>query len=255
MRWAIYVRVSTQGQEDNGIGLDVQEADCRAFLAERGLGAGAVFSDVCSGAMLDREAMADLLVAARDGQYAGVVFKRLDRLARDTLVQEVLLQEMAKAKLVVRSCSAAENAMLDDPESDPDPMRKFTRVILSAASELERKLIAARTQAAKRMLRGQGKHVDGPVPAGMVKDPDTKRLSYLPELVPHVRDALRMRDHGATLEAIGEFWFSTGWTTGRVDGTWSATAVARHLRYARELLQPSEFLSAQAGLFTPGGRQ
>ncbi|MEG7727191.1 recombinase family protein, partial [Listeria monocytogenes] len=80
------------------------------------------------------------------------VFKRLDRLARDTLVQEVLLLELAKAKLVVRSCSPTENGLLDDPDGDPDPMRKFTRVVLSAANELERNLITARTQAAKRRL-------------------------------------------------------------------------------------------------------
>lgn len=256
MSWAIYLRVSTSGQEEHGIGLEVQEADCRAFLAERGLTAGEVFTDVCSGALLDRDGLADMLVAARDGDLQGVVFKRLDRLARDTLVQEYLLTEFAKAKLMVRSCSPAENAMLDDPDADPDPSRKLIRIIASAVAEYERHLITARTQAAKRRLRAQGKHVDGPLAAGMRKNA-AGAAEFLPHLVPIVEHGLRMRDVlRCTYDAVGEFWFSEGYLAPkRADGTWSPRGVLSTLDRARKWgYQPSEFLSAQAGLFCPGGR-
>jgi DNA invertase Pin-like site-specific DNA recombinase len=73
---------------------------------------------------------------------------RLDRLARDLIVQEQLLAEIWRAGGTVHSCSETEAAYAkpDDPD---DPTRKFIRQVLGAAAEYERAMIRL------RMVRGR----------------------------------------------------------------------------------------------------
>src|SRR3712207_1616173 len=59
-RAAVYVRVSTDKQEDN-TSLDTQEAACRAYAAEHGYTVVGVWREVYSGARLhERPQLADL---------------------------------------------------------------------------------------------------------------------------------------------------------------------------------------------------
>ena len=71
-----------------------------------------------------------------------MVVPRLDRLARDLLIQEVLLRDVRKRGADLVSCSPSESEYLrDDPE---DPTRKLIRQVLGAVSEFERALISLR---------------------------------------------------------------------------------------------------------------
>lgn len=251
--WAIYLRVSTTGQENDGMGLEVQEQLCRRWLDERKLPLKAIYKDACSGSLMERDALADLLVSARkEKNIVGVVFARLDRLARDVLVQEYLLTQFDNYKLAVRCAVPEEDALLNDADSDPS--RKMLRVILGAVAEFERKMITRRTSAAKRNMAARGMYVGGVVGNGYYIDPQTKQRRLHPELVPVARQALRMRKLGVSFASIAEFMIQSGYPSQSNTGEWTATGIRRKLEQFKKMgYEPAERLSVTAGHYT-GGR-
>lgn len=157
MRVIGYVRVSTERQVEEGLGLKVQEQAIRRYCKENGLRLAGLFSDEgISGAKeLDaRPGLLDALGALKDGSAAAIVVYRLDRLARDLILQEQLLAEVRRSDADVFSCSPAEAAYLtDDPD---DPSRKLIRQVLGAVSEYERSMIALRLRSGRRRKAEQG---------------------------------------------------------------------------------------------------
>jgi DNA invertase Pin-like site-specific DNA recombinase len=84
----------------------------------------------------------------------GIVVYRLDRLARDLIIQEQLLAEVRRMGGEVFSTSAAEAGYLtDDPD---DPSRKLIRQVLGAVSEYERSMISLRLRTGRRRKAEKG---------------------------------------------------------------------------------------------------
>src|SRR5690349_532540 len=82
-RAAIYVRVSTAKQEEDGTSLDTQEDLCRVYAFEHGYKVVSVYRDVHTGAELfERPQLTRLREAVRQGDVDGVVAYALDRLSR-----------------------------------------------------------------------------------------------------------------------------------------------------------------------------
>ena len=87
-RAAIYLRVSSAQQEQDGTSLESQEERCRRYAAERGLTVeeAHVYREVYSGAVLhERPKLAALRQAAREHRIDVVVSYAVDRLASTTL--------------------------------------------------------------------------------------------------------------------------------------------------------------------------
>ncbi len=90
---AIYVRVSTTGQEA-GTSLDTQEAACRAFAAQLGLNVAHVFQETYTGVeYFDRPAMSELRQMMRDRRVSHVVFYVVDRVSRGGIYAALLHRE------------------------------------------------------------------------------------------------------------------------------------------------------------------
>src|SRR5690348_4065607 len=83
MRSAIYLRVSTDGQERDGTSLDSQEAACRAFARDAGWRVVEIIRDTASGYTLDRPGMERLRGLLRDGAADVVLAHAVDRLSRN----------------------------------------------------------------------------------------------------------------------------------------------------------------------------
>ncbi len=82
-RCAIYVRVSTVGQEQDGTSLDTQEERCRAYAAERGWQVVAVYRETHTGSELwERPQLTALRDAVRSGAVDVLLAFALDRLSR-----------------------------------------------------------------------------------------------------------------------------------------------------------------------------
>ncbi len=80
---------------------------------------------------------------------------RLDRLARDLILQETLLAEITAAGGQVFSTMPGEQAVIeDDPE---DPSRRLIRQVLGAVAEYERSLIRLRLRNGRRRKAERGR--------------------------------------------------------------------------------------------------
>src|SRR5262245_51778814 len=99
MRVVAYLRVSTDRQVDEGLGLDVQRDAIRRWARAGGHRVVAWCADEgVSGAngIETRVGLYDALTQLRTGRAAALVVFRLDRLARDLILQEQLLAEVRR---------------------------------------------------------------------------------------------------------------------------------------------------------------
>ena len=157
MKILVYLRVSTERQAEEGFGLEVQEQACRTWAKANRHKVVAVLSDEgISGTkeLEHRPGLGDVLAMIRDGRVAGVVVYRLDRLARDLVLQEQLLAEIRRMGGQLFTTSSAEAGYLaDDPN---DPSRKLIRQVLGAVNEYERSMIALRLRSGRARKAEKG---------------------------------------------------------------------------------------------------
>lgn len=113
---------------------------------------------VC-GALEDRPALAQMLIDLEEGAVDSVVIEKLDRLARDLMIQENIFREFKR--LHVTLISVFEPDLCSD-----DPTRKMIRVILGAVAEWDRAMISYRTRAARERMRARGERCEGRKPYG-----------------------------------------------------------------------------------------
>jgi DNA invertase Pin-like site-specific DNA recombinase len=209
MDLAAYLRVSTDRQADEGLGLDVQETSIKSWARAHAHRVVAWTRDEGisgSNGLEDRVGLLEALDAVRGKRAPGLVVYRLDRLARDLILQERLLAEVRQAGGDVFSTSAAECAYLtDDPD---DPSRKLIRQILGGVAEYERAMIALRLRSGRRRKRELGGYADGAPPFGwraegreLVPDGDEQRaLRRVQQL--HA-EGQSLREIAATLTSEG----------------------------------------------------
>jgi DNA invertase Pin-like site-specific DNA recombinase len=208
-RLVAYLRVSTDRQADHGLGLAVQEAAIKKWARAEGHRIVLWCRDegVSGSNGLDtREALPVALGAIQSGYAAGLVVYRLDRLARDLVLQEQLLAEIKRMGGDLFSTSAGEAAFLDD---DPDdPSRALIRQILGAVAQYERSMIRLRLRSGRARKRERGYAGDGPPPLGykaegrqLVADPGEQAVI---ERIAQLRaDGRSLRETAATLTAEG----------------------------------------------------
>jgi DNA invertase Pin-like site-specific DNA recombinase len=167
MNAVAYLRVSTDRQAEEGLGLDVQQHTIRAWAKKHGhrLIAWASDEGVSGTNGLDgRVGLAEALEAIRERRAGGLVIYRLDRLARDLVLQEQLLAEVRRLGGIVCSASESESAFLvDDPD---DPSRKLIRQVLGAVSEYERSMISLRLRSGRARKAANGGFAYGAPPFG-----------------------------------------------------------------------------------------
>jgi DNA invertase Pin-like site-specific DNA recombinase len=166
MKLVAYLRVSTDAQTE-GLGLDVQKAAIIEWAEAHGHEIAASFTDAGvsgSNGLETRTGLADAFAALRNGDAVGLVVYRLDRLARDLIIQEQLLAEARQQGWAVFSTSTGEAAYLED---DPgDPSRKMIRQVLGAVAEYERSMIALRLRSGRARKAEAGGFAYGAPPYG-----------------------------------------------------------------------------------------
>lgn len=167
MKVVAYLRVSTDRQAEDGYGLDVQTADCRAWARREGHRIVGWYPDegVCGANELEaRVKLPEALTDLADHTAAGLVVPRLDRLARDLVIQESLIAEIWRMGCDIFSTSAAEQQFLtNDPD---DPSRKLIRQILGAVNEYERAMIVLRLRRGRAAKGRAGGYAYGAPPFG-----------------------------------------------------------------------------------------
>lgn len=80
---AIYCRVSTEGQEQEGTSLQTQLEACLKYCEVKGYKVNYKFSEAWSGLSLERPKLAELREVVRSEQIDVIVVYSLDRFSRD----------------------------------------------------------------------------------------------------------------------------------------------------------------------------
>src|SRR5437763_15286791 len=141
-----YLRVSTKGQGESGLGLDAQRAAVESYAKQIGATLTATYTEVESGKLADRPELAKALAHARRSKGTLVVAK-LDRLARNV----AFLSALMDTKVPFVAC--------DNPHAN-----RLTVHILAAVAEAEAAAISQRTKAALTAYKARGGKLGGELP-------------------------------------------------------------------------------------------
>lgn len=214
-----YIRVSTVEQAENGNGLAAQEKAIFEYCARQELEVVEMFRDEgTSGANGEavRPGLASLLAALEEGKAEVLVIDTLDRLARDLILQETIIQRLAR--------KGASVVAVKQPDLMGDPTRDMIRQILGAVSQYERALIKSRLRAGKAIKKARGGYIGGRPAFGLkvedgkiVQDPAEQRVIH------RVRALV---SEGYSLNAMAKALNEEGLVS-KMGTKWSATTVRR----------------------------
>ncbi len=216
-----YLRVSTKGQGESGLGMEAQKAAIEAYTRQMGAKVLAFYTEVESGKLADRPELAKALAHARRAK-ATLVVAKLDRLARNVAFLSALMD------------STVPFVACDNPHAN-----RLTLHILAAVAEAEAKAISDRTKAALAAYKARGGKLGGTRPecrnltpeavakgrAESVKARGKLFVEAYADLQPLLAD---MRGKGMTLQAIATELNGQGHTTRR-GKPWNAVQVMRVL--------------------------
>jgi DNA invertase Pin-like site-specific DNA recombinase len=214
-----YVRVSTEEQAREGVSLNAQEQKLRAYCALMGLElVELIREEGVSGArpLVLRpggERLAKLVAA---GKVEHVVALKLDRLFRDA--EDALCQTKAwdKAGVALHLVDMGGQTI-----NTASAMGRFFLSMMASFAELERNLIAERTQQALQHKKASGK-VYGQVPYGLRRvgdrlEPDPREQAIIARIIEAHRNGKSLRVIARELEAEGVATKQGGkWTAGTV---------------------------------------
>lgn len=160
MKAFAYLRVSTVGQVD-GDGFPRQRAAIDEYAQKNDLQVARYFHEQgVSGTLLERPAWQDLVFEALASGVTIILIERLDRLARDLIVQETLLGDLRKEG--IKLISTAEPDLCSD-----DPSRKLIRQVFGAIAEYDRDMIVAKLKAARVRKKQATGRCEGRLPYGL----------------------------------------------------------------------------------------
>lgn len=161
-----YIRVSSKGQME-GDGPARQSEAIKKFCSAHNLELQTTFTEQgVSGTVegMEREAFSNMVVFAANFGTQAVVVERLDRLARDLMVSEILLKELRTRGIKV--FAADQGALIDMANNEGDPTRKLIRQIIGALAEWEKSQLVLKLRIARERKKRQGFRMCGEVPYG-----------------------------------------------------------------------------------------
>jgi DNA invertase Pin-like site-specific DNA recombinase len=210
-----YLRVSGRGQV-GGDGFPRQRSAIEGYAKARGVRIVKWFEEQGVSGTKDlenRPALQELLAALHSDGVKLVLIEKLDRLARDLMVQEVLLGDLRKNGFEL--ISVAEPDLCSN-----DPSRKLVRQIFGAIAEYEKSMIVAKLAGARERMRKRTGRCEGRKPYG--DRPGEQE----------VLDRMRvLATQGLNFTAIADLLNGEGIPT-RANGAWYPATVSRIL--ARE---------------------
>jgi DNA invertase Pin-like site-specific DNA recombinase len=155
-----YLRVSGKSQVD-GDGFERQERAINAYCAANGIAVKRVYRESFTGTAesMDRPAWVDMMAEIMANGVKTIVIEKLDRLARDQMVQEHIVRDLQSRKITLIS--------VEEPDlCRDDPTRKLLRTIMGAISEYDKTMIVLKLRGARKRKRDRGERCDGAKPYG-----------------------------------------------------------------------------------------
>jgi len=205
-----YLRVSSNGQVD-GDGFTRQKVAIEAYAAANGLQVVEWFEESgVSGTkdLADRPALQEMLLALLSNGVRTVLTEKLDRLARDLMIQEAIINDLQKRGMTLVS-------VMEPDLCTTDPSRKLIRQIMGAIAEYDRTMIVLKTRAARQRIKAATGKCEGKKSYGHYAN-ESDNLKRINEL----------RTAGANFERIAATLNEEGRKT-RTGGEWFGSTVNR----------------------------
>jgi len=208
-----YIRVSTQGQADDGVSLSAQRAKIHAWCAVNDYELLAVFEDagLSGGSMAGRDGLHAAMKAATKGM--ALVSYSISRLARSTRDMLDIADRLER--------QGADLVSLTEKIDTTSAAGRMVFRLLAVLSEFERDLVGERTKAALAHKKAQGQKY-GPVPFGFTEIEG--RLVEVRREAQAVAEIVRMRKHGIAYGQIA-VRLNTDGVTSKKGGQWYASTV------------------------------
>ena len=217
-----YVRVSTQGQADDGVSLDMQRSKIAAWADLHDAELLDVFADEgVSGMKSDRAGLLDAMAAAERHGAALVVYS-ISRLSRSTIDLLSTSERLDKAGCDLVSLS-------EQIDTSTAAGRMVFRM-LSTMAEFERDLVSERTKAALSHKKAKQERVGG-IPHGFKLAADGVHLVPAEREQEIKRLAAELRANGLTLRQISDELAAMG-TFNRAGRPFNPKSLACMLRAA-----------------------
>lgn len=154
----------------------------------------------------NRPALQNLLLAIDNGEVRMVLIERLDRLARDLMVQETILGDLRKRGITV--VSVTEPDLCSD-----DPSRKLMRQIFGAIAEYDKAMIVLKLRGARQRVKARTGRCEGAKAFGTS---DAHR--------PTIERILSLRETGMAVDTIAETLNAEGLKS-KTGGRWYGSSV------------------------------
>ena len=152
-----YARVSGRGQLD-GDGFTRQEQAIQAYAKAHGIKLEHIYREEgVSGTVEVRPALAEMLVSLEQNGHGIklVLIEKLDRLARDLMVQEAIIHDFKKGGFSLVSVMEGADLL------ENDASRKLIRQVFGAIAEYDKTMTVAKLRAARDRKRAATGHCEG----------------------------------------------------------------------------------------------
>jgi DNA invertase Pin-like site-specific DNA recombinase len=210
-----YLRVSGKGQLD-GDGFTRQIQAIGQYANANGVRIAETFQEEgVSGTkeLDDRPALQDLLAALKEGNVKVVIIEKLDRLARDLVVQETILSDLMKQGFEVVS-------VCEPDLCSTDPSRVLVRQIFGAIAQYDRAMTVLKLRGARQRMKAKEGHCEGRKAFGA--------RSGESQVIERMRE---MRSGGMAVDKIAER-LNTDGIPSRAGKNWHGATVNRILKAA-----------------------
>jgi DNA invertase Pin-like site-specific DNA recombinase len=149
-----YLRVSDLSQVKDKDGYTRQLKACQEYSDQNNMSIAKVYREAHTGTEFERPVLAEMLLSLEKNHHGvkTILIERLDRLARDYFIQEVIIRDFQSKGFTFISAK--------DPIDlyDNDPGRKAMRQMLGIFAEYEKSMLVAKLRAArdrKRLATGR----------------------------------------------------------------------------------------------------
>jgi DNA invertase Pin-like site-specific DNA recombinase len=161
-----YLRVSGRSQIE-GDGFPRQRDAINAYATAKGMEVAKEYQDkAVSGTneLEDREALSELLADAEKSGVKVILIEMANRLARDLMIQEMILAECRKREMQVIPVDAGQDLVV----ADDDPTRVLIRQVLGAVSQFQKSELVKKLRLARERIKKTCGRCEGVKPFGML---------------------------------------------------------------------------------------
>jgi site-specific DNA recombinase len=159
-RVALYARVSTEMQAEEGFSIEAQLNEMRAYAAQRGWRVVAEFVDAgISGSTMERPGLRALLEAAQAHQFDVVLVHELSRLSRSVFDTFEIFDQLGQAQVGFASVREPQFNLLD-------PHGRFFLTMIASINQYYLDMLRLHTQKSKRERARQGLYNASVAPYG-----------------------------------------------------------------------------------------